>query len=83
MQTFSKILAIASFAQVVTSSRLDLFKRDSPLEVNLVAVEGGLVKATVKNGTFVFLLWKSLATLDQACGYFHQPAGNNKSPRSV
>jgi len=49
MQTFSKLLAIATLSQVVFSARLDLSKRDTPLEVTLTEVEGGVVKATVTN----------------------------------
>jgi len=49
MQTFSKLLAFAALSQVVISARLDLSKRETPLEVTLTEVEGGVVKATVTN----------------------------------
>lgn len=49
MQTFSKLLAIATLSQAVLSARLDLSKRATPLEVTLTEVEGGAVKATVAN----------------------------------
>ncbi|KAM3080431.1 hypothetical protein ACMFMG_005386 [Clarireedia jacksonii] len=49
MQTFTKILAVASLPVIVSSAVLDIYKRDNALEVTLKAVDNAVVHATVKN----------------------------------
>jgi deuterolysin len=49
MQTFTKLLAVASLPVIVSSAVLDIYKRDNALEVTLKAVDNAVVHATVKN----------------------------------
>ena len=59
------LLSVAAMASVVSSTAIDITKRDSPLEVTLSAVSNSKVKASVTNtGTAGYNLFYKGSFLD-------------------